>query len=199
MRILRKVGIVLVVVAAVLATAFSAFGAKPEQPVKPTTTTVPDEPMGGYTCAEYYGAEYAAMLASHQFELTSNGFQFTLSGKKDFVCFDVDSANPGVWSVAATSNNGTTQVGRLLLVPRDSYHPGDECARVDLRNVGLPIDQDLGRLPASTVNACGTEFAEWIGGTLVKEATGEPHPLAFYAQMVDRSSGASVVLKVMLP
>jgi len=210
MRILREAGILLVIVAAVLATAVGALGAKPEHPVKPptTTTTVPEEPtLGGYTCAEYYEGEYDAMLAEHEVAFGDNTIEFRLSGKKDFVCLDVNWDTGGTWEVDAIGNEGTTQIGRLLLVPRDSYAPGDECARVDLRNVTLPLVQQLPHpddpdhelILASTVNACGTQFGEWIDGVLVTTATGDSHPLAFFAQLIAGGSGASVVVTVTLP
>lgn len=192
MRILKRIAIVAVVMAIPLATTVTAVGAKG----KPAPSQ-----GGGRTCAENYGeAEYAAMLATHQVQFTSSGFTFVLNGKADQVCLDVLHGTAGVWEVQVDGNGGTVQLNRILIVPRDSYAPGDSCGGVDLRQVTLPLNQQLPLvIPAGTVNACGTQYGEWINGNLEMTATGEPHPLAFFARMEAKASTASVTVAVTLP
>ncbi|MFH1330666.1 MAG: hypothetical protein ABIJ48_08480 [Actinomycetota bacterium] len=165
------------------ATAAAAGKAKP-----------PAQPLAGYTCEEM-GVDQA----SHALAFTPTGFTFTLAGKSDAMCVDVPAdlaAAAGVWTVTATAN-GT--ILRLLLVPRDSYSPGDSCGGVDLRSPAFPLVQPLPyQIPAATVNACGVQFGEWIDGVPVMAQTGAPHPLVFYALMSGRPR-AQVTLTISLP
>lgn len=154
----------------------------------------PAQPLVGDTC-ENKGVSQA----SHGLTFTPTGFTFTLSGKSDSMCVDVpaDLADTaGVWTVTATAG-GT--VLRLLLVPRDSYSPGDSCGGVDLRPPSFPLVQQLpNEIPAATVNACGVQFGEMVDGKPVYTQTGQPHPLVFNATM-SGLAGASVTLTVTVP
>ncbi len=96
-------------------------------------------------------------------------FTFTLGGKQDGTCIDVISA-PGPWHVTITGE-GARYLG---VIPRDSIGPGDSCGGWLLRStiydygednpliLGYFGDDDAQSIPAATINACGTDFAEWI-------------------------------------
>jgi hypothetical protein len=95
--------------------------------------------------------------------IQSDDFTFTLSGKQDGACIDVVSVE-GPWEVTITGE-GARYLG---IIPRDSIGPGDSCGGYLLRREGniygsnpLFLGYD-GFLPAATINACGTDFGEWV-------------------------------------
>jgi hypothetical protein len=212
MNTLRRVLLVLVVLALPMATATAAVG-KP----KPPPPTTPEPTLGGYTCEES-GFDQSGINWFWDTDNHPTGFRFTLTleGRSDGVCIDVplgdwtgESWGPnvtaGVWTVKVTDYQG--KISRLLLVPRDSLGPGDSCGGADLRQpdlaatyeLPLPVDpRHEDGIPAATVNACGTQFGEWISGVLVTERTDDPHPLAFFALM-EGVKGAQATITVTLP
>lgn len=189
---LKRTLVVLIVGALPLAATVTAAAKKP--PKDPS----PAEPIGGYTCAES-GYDQS----SHGLVFSDTGFSLTLTGRSDGMCVDVMTGAAGVWKVTVTGHD----VLSLLVVPRDSYSPGDSCGGVRVRSPELPLLQDLPDpsdprhalgIPASTVNACGTTFGEWRDGMLVMDQTAEPHPLAFRIDMTGRPR-AEATITVDLP
>lgn len=188
----KRATILMTVTAIALAGALTADAKKPPRE--------PDPPSGGYLCSEY---DYSP----GEYTLTDTGFTFTLRGRFDHRCIDVMHDTAGVWHVTVVGDDMT----RLVMTPFDST-PGESCGGVNLRRVHLdrlgdsfvqelPIPSDprhAAGIPAATVNACGTEFGEWIGGELVMGATGAPHPLAFVVNMEGKPSTV-VTITVELP
>jgi len=186
---LRRILVMLVLVALPLAGTVTAAAKKP--PKEP-------RPSGGYTCAES-GFDQT----SHGLTFTETGFTFALEGKEDAMCVDVLHGTADVWRVSVTGRN----VSSLLLVPRDSLGPGDSCGGVLLRKPALPLVQELPDpsdprhelgIPPATVNACGTQYGEWIDGILEMDRTDDPHPLAFQTHMRGRP-GTEAIITVELP
>jgi hypothetical protein len=189
----RRSMILMAVAAMVLSGAFAAEAKKPPKD--------PGEPSGGYLCTELFGTP-------GEYTVTDTGFTFTLSGREDSRCIDVMHDTPGIWRVTVVGHGAT----RLVMIPRDSAGPGDSCGGVNLRktqlrSLGASFVQELPHpsdprhasgIPAATVNACGTNFGEWIDGQLVMEATGEPHPLAFVVNMSGYPT-AELTIEVELP
>ena len=140
----------------------------------------PTQPLAGYTCEEM-GVDQA----SHGLSLTPTGFTFTLGGKSDSMCVDVpaDLADAaGVWTVTATAT-GPSSV--WLLVPRDSYSPGDSCggrgpAVADVPAGAAPalLDERNRVIPAATLNACGVQFGERSAGVPALSVPSSPARLA---------------------
>ncbi len=150
------------------------------------------EPAGGYTCAEMFEGSVTGLV--------DGDFSFTLDSENDSACFDV-TAEAGVWNVTVTGSGARG----LTLIPKDSYPSGDSCGGAFMSGndiygtFQLPLLIDTRtEIPASTVNACGTEYGEWIGGELVMEQTGNEHPLAFVAFLTG-SRRATAVISVDLP
>jgi hypothetical protein len=184
--------------------------ARPEHPTCPGVPEPPDDGdvLGGYTC-EQAGHNQADYAETHGLAFADGGFSFTLSGRTDTVCIDVNTDGPSRWYVAI----GGSGVRALQLIPRDSYAPGDSCGGVDLRGGAMPPlpftqglpdydDTRADAIPESLVNACGTQFGEWLDtdgdGTLDHNElgqTGQPHPLAFVAS-IRGASDSSVAISV---
>ena len=97
--------------------------------------------------------------------IQSADFSFTLGGKQDGACIDVISteSDPGKgWEVTITGS-GAHYLG---VIPRDSISAGDSCGGYLLRSEArIYTTRTLGYdgfMPAATINACGTDFAEWV-------------------------------------
>jgi hypothetical protein len=119
-----------------------------------------DAPLSGTVCDP---AEYPDGIVGIQ----TDDFSFTLSGKNDGTCIDVIS-DQGPWEVTITG----TGARFLGVIPRDSIAPGDSCGGYQLRG-GSDIygSNPLilgynGEIPAATINACGTDFGEWVNKDL---------------------------------
>lgn len=180
-----------------------------------------EEPFAGTMCdpAGYPDTPDGTKLEGVQ----DTDFAFVLEGKKPETCIDVLSEE-GPWEVTVTGEGARY----LVLVPRDSIAPGDSCGGWLLRNEAniygasphiLGYD---GSIPAATVNACGTQFGEWVdvglpglnptlasdGGDcaafsedesmcLVTEQLQIPHPLVL--QVAAQSGGGQSTFYVDLP
>jgi hypothetical protein len=216
---MRRIFIALAALALALVVAAPAGAVKPNcDPDDPNYT--PDHP----TCASddpgdevpFAGtmcdpAEYPAGIDGVQ----TGDFTFTLAGKKPGTCIDVIS-DEGIWEVTVTGE-GARYLG---LVPRDSIAPGDSCGGWLLRTEANIYKTHTfsaygGPMPAATINACGTEWAEWVDvdlpgldpavdcvavdgdQCLVADALDIPHPLAFHVFM--QSGGGSTTFHVDLP
>jgi hypothetical protein len=158
-------------------------------------------------------AEYPAGIDGVQ----TGDFWFTLAGKKPGTCIDVLTETAGPWEVTVTGE-GARYLG---LIPRDSIAPGDSCGGPLLRNEAniygssphiLGYD---GIVPAATINACGTEWTEWVDiatpglvpetdcvatdgdQCLVAAALDVAHPLIL--QVFMQSGGGSTTFYVDLP
>lgn len=120
-----------------------------------TTTTTAQLPLAGTMCDP---AEYPEGINGVQ----SDDFHFTLEGKKPGTCIDVLTATAGPWEVTVIGE-GARYLG---LIPRDSISPGDSCGGPLLRSradiYGTHTLGYDGSVPAATINACGTEWAEWV-------------------------------------
>jgi hypothetical protein len=193
MRALRGFGLILLVMVLALSVTMAAVAeGKGKPPTTATTSTLPPQPTsGGHDCA-YWGFTSPAELAAHDFAPTANGFTFTLRGSLDDFCVDI--AVDGPWHVTGTASG----VSSLSLIPRDSASPGDSCGGASLKR---PTAFDL-YLPTgitlATVNSCGLQYGEWIGGSLVTTQTGARDPLVFIAQMLGKT-GAVATINVEFP
>ncbi len=164
---MRRTWIMLLAVALALVIAAPAGADKPNcNPEDPNYTpdhpTCQDEepsdelPMGGTMCDP---AGYPEGIYGVQ----SNDFTFTLEGKKPGTCIDVMSGK-GAWEVTVTGE-GARYLG---LIPRDSIAAGDSCGGWLLRSAANIYGDSPhilgynGSVPAATINACGTDWAEWV-------------------------------------
>ena len=182
----------------------------------PTDPPPDNEPIPGETC-------YA--LGYWESEPVTGDFQITLGGDHPHeYCIDVVSTF-GDWEITVIPGGGG-KILSLNLFLRDSFSPGDGCVCVmddgklscghcgyTFRSKTLPSDPVLFRdTPGATVNACGTDFAEYVGsywadedgievfhrGELVTTSTDNESPLSFLPSM--RGTGdATVTLTVDLP
>lgn len=171
---MKRTWIMLLAVAMALVIALPAGAVKPDKPDKPEP-----KPEGGYTCAEYYG-----YTTSDPVDFGSEGGSFTLDiVNREVACVDV-IAPAGDWKVTV---NDAIGVRRVTIRVQDSVAGGDVCGiHVDPEEnmiLGALADGDFFTLEGiqdAHVNACGTDWAEWIDGDLRTDvASGEAHPLAF--------------------
>ncbi len=142
---------------------------------------------GGHTCVDYKllnpDSDWIA------FDPVDADFVLTLNGG-DKGCVDV-IAHAGVWLVDVTTDGGRG----VMMIPRDSFSPGDSCGGAIINgdptgDYTLPLAADpRTEIPASTVNACGTEYGEqsiarvdgvWVDyGLPEMNRTDDVDPLAF--------------------
>jgi hypothetical protein len=122
----------------------------------PPDDPIAEPPMGGTMCDP---AEYPVSIDVIQ----TGDFSFSLGGKQAGTCIDVISG-AGPWEVTITGG-GAKYLG---VIPRDSYAAGDSCGGYLLRSEGNIYGSNplilgyTGVMPAATVNACGTDFGEWV-------------------------------------
>lgn len=216
---MRRIWITLLSVALALAVAAPAGADKPNcDPDDPNYTpghpTCQDDsgdelPFGGTMCNP---AEYPEGIDGIQ----EKDFHFTLEGKKPGTCIDVLTDIAGTWEVTVTGE-GARYLG---IVPRDSIAPGDSCGGWLQRSAANiykthTLSAYGGPMPAATINACGTEWTEWVDidlpglvpevdcvavdgdQCLVADALDIPHPLALHVFM--QSGGGSTTFYVNLP
>ena len=134
----------------------------PEHPACQGDEPSEDLPLGGTMCDP---DEYPKNPdGTFQIEGVQSGdFTFTLAGKRPGTCIDVMSI-AGPWEVTVTGE-GARYLG---LIPRDSIAAGDSCGGPLLRNAANIYGASPhilgynGSVPAATINACGTEWAEWV-------------------------------------
>lgn len=214
---MKRLWIALSALALVLVIAAPAGAVKPDctDPNSTHPTCQDDEPgdevpFAGTMCDP---AGYPAGIDGVQ----AGDFTFTLEGKKPGTCIDVLTEIAGPWEVTVTGE-GARYLG---LIPRDSIGPGDSCGGYLLRNEAniygssphiLGYD---GSVPAATINACGTEWSEWVDiatqgldsdvdcvaiegdQCLVAEQLAIAHPLIL--QVFMQSGGGSTTFHVDLP
>ena len=128
------------------------------QPDDPTP-----EPIGGGTVCDpadypfYPLGDELVQIDGVQYD----DFTFTLFGNQAYACIDVISKE-GPWTVTITGSGARS----LALIPRDSIAPGDSCGGYVMRRAaniyGTLILGYEGSVPAATINACGTDFGEWV-------------------------------------
>ncbi len=157
----KKTMIVALALFALVVATVPAGARPPEGKGKPGPTD--DTALGGGTMCDPAGYpldETGEKLVGVQ----TNDFTFTLGGKQDGTCIDVISIE-GPWKVTI-AGDGARYLG---VIPRDSIGPGDSCGGWLLRSTiydygkGTPLILGYnGIVPAATVNACGTDFAEWV-------------------------------------
>ena len=166
-------------------------------------------------------AGYPAGIEGVQIEgVQVDDFTFTLDGKKPGTCIDVMTSIEGPWEVTVTGG-GARYLG---LVPRDSIAAGDSCggyllrSRADIYGSSPHILGYNGSIPAATINACGTGYAEWVDVALpgldleadcaafsddgdeclvTEGLPNVPHPLVL--QVFMQSGGGSTTFAVDLP
>jgi hypothetical protein len=221
---MRRIWIMLLAVALALVIAGPAGADKPncDDPDSDHPACQDDEPgdelpMGGTMCDP---AGYPEGIKGVQ----KDDFTFTLEGKKPGTCIDVMSEE-GPWEVTVTGE-GARYLG---LIPRDSIAAGDSCGGWLLRsaaNIYGDSPHTLGYngpVPAAEINACGTDWAEWVAieewldieewpdlnldavcaafsddeQCLVTEQLSVPHPLVL--QVFMQSGGGSTTFEVDLP
>jgi hypothetical protein len=157
-----------------------------------------DDPIGGYTCVEK--GQFPA------WEVGLGYFTFELDATTPTVCVDVWSDWPGEWDVLIEGSGARG----ISLILRDSFSPGDGCAALNLGRDDMYGQHSLlepvsgstiaASVPASTVNACGTAYGEWIDGSIEIEQTGEPHPLALVVSMrKSGKTGGTATVRIDLP
>jgi hypothetical protein len=114
----------------------------------------------------------------------TESFEIVLGGRDTeyagYECLDVMTDAAGRWDVTVEGEGAR----RLVLVPRDSDGPGDSCGGVDLRRAvniygdfTLPLDipeETRTEIPVATVNACGTNWPEWIDNAYPGEVVPAP-------------------------
>lgn len=157
-----------------------------------TLTTAPTDPPGhppGLSCAE---ADWAPVLIWDLDEWIQGTVRtVTLTESDAFVCIDLLNSQPVILTIEVTDPGGA----RLFTANVRDSHPGDKCSDthfLDLKKSQPPWTMKLGesgsvydRIPAATVNACGTEYSEAdldAAGNVIFETfeqTGEPDPIAF--------------------
>jgi hypothetical protein len=208
---MKRVWIGLLAVAVALAIAQPAGAKKPDCEADPPHPACKESPeTGGYTCAEYaamnpdWGGTVYPVEANDSYGERTWDFVLELSGREE-ACIDV-IAPAGRWLVSVTANHRHG----LMMVPRDSFSPGDSCGGAGFGNdpngdwtLPLLIDTRT-EIPSSHVNACGTEFGEWIRGEddeleLVMDETVEENPLAFVVEAGGPRKRATTTIKVDLP
>ena len=218
---MKRIWISLSALALVLVIAAPAGAVKPDctdpNSTHPSCQDDSDDelPLAGTMCDP---EEYPRNPDDETFQLEgvqTDDFTFTLYGKKPATCIDVLS-DEGLWEVTVTGE-GARYLG---LVPRDSSTPGDSCGGWLLRSEANIYTTHTfsaygGPMPAATINACGTEWSEWVDLTTpglipeihcgvidgdrckVVDALDIPHPLAFHVFM--QSGGGSTTFYVDLP
>lgn len=154
-----------------------------------TVTTLPTDPAAhppGLSCVE---ADWAPVMEWDLDEWSAGTARaVTLTESDPFVCIDVLNSQPAVLTIEVTDPGGA----RLFTANLRDSHPGDKCSDtqfLDLKKSPPPWTMQLGatgskydRVPAATVNACGTEYSEAdldAAGNVVFETfeqTGEPDP-----------------------
>jgi hypothetical protein len=123
----------------------------------------PEPPEAGTTC-EFAPFDTERLEAIGDIDITLSSETF---GK---ACIDWWPDPDGELEVTVTVNEGVLR--KLVLIPRDSI-PGDSCGDGLFFNKEKDIPTDpipLPDIPPPTVNACGTELAEWVDGTIYYEA-----------------------------
>lgn len=204
---MRRSLILLLTITVALVLAAPASAGKPNcveppyHPSCPSDDGAEELPAGGTVCDP-------ATEANHDSWAPGSGdtFTVTLSGKDDGACIDVLTGERMVWTVDI-GGSGARYVG---VIPRDSIGPGDSCGGYLMRSESQIYTTHIlgydGTIPAATVNACGTDFAEWVDPgvvaddscvafeselCLVTEATGDPHPLVLQIFMRGNADGAT--------
>ena len=109
----------------------------------------------------------------------SNSKTFTLTPEDSGRCIDLWTDEPMIFRIDVTEVEGRLQ--RLYGNVRDS-HPGDFCWVSWMNLDDLPMDTTA--IPAATLNACGTEYAEnkFVDGEEVRKEGIDgvtPDPLVF--------------------
>lgn len=131
-------------------------GYTPKHPSCNKDDPADETPIGATVCDP---AEYPPGIEGVQ----EYDFDFTLSGKQAGACIDVISKE-GPWKVTI-GGHGARQLG---IIPRDSSGPGDSCGGYLLRSKAIiygsnPLTLGYeGVIPAATINACGTQYGEWV-------------------------------------
>jgi len=214
----NRIWIVLIVVAVALVMALPAGAKGPPDGKGPKDPGDDPNTIGGFTCVDAGDSTAAPMTDDFVIELGGKR-----TGLPNYVCVDVLTTEAGRWNITVT---GAGARG-LALIPRDSVAPGDSCGGVGARGeehiygqFTLPLDvpEELRtEIPAATVNACGTEFAEWVAepaptGATLWDATaicdavdaevpcgvevpleGHPHPLILQARYAGRNNGTATI------
>ena len=201
---MKRFWIVLMAVAMALVMAVPVNAAKPNCDVDDTHPSCKSDepPLAGFTCkAKSFGEAYVA----EEFL----DFDIPLSRVTSSACIDVWPEFEGPWFVTVTVNSGVLR--QLTVIPRDSHGPGDSCGGLGFNKkppsfFQLPPDPTLypdspygETIPLPYVNACGTDFAEWVGDVYYDTADETvPSPFALLV-FVGGSKNLDVTLSVDLP
>ena len=173
-------------------------------PTTTTTTVVPGSLGVGLSCADY-----AALNEGH-FEVRSwdtdieSQFPAPASPKPlrltsgNNACIDISGTTGGSFTVTVTSVDPEPRKNTILYALIKDSHPGDHCGTAQgdsgsALNLNLKneTDGEIVDVPAATLNACGTGYAEAevqgnevVNPTIDRDDT--PDPLAFMLGITGR-------------
>jgi hypothetical protein len=191
---------------ALVATANAASGKchPKNQECTTTTTTVEPESLGvGLSCKDYDDLNPGS-VAPLTWNTGDKESQFPGSGEPPLPvksgevapCIDFLSTKPGKVRVTVTSVEPVPKRNSVLAIVVKDSHPGDHCGAVvgdpehsalnlNLKNetTGTETTGTIGGVPAATLNACGTPFAEaeldnGIVKPIITQDVDRPDPLA---------------------
>jgi len=183
---MKRFSIILLAIAVALVMALPA-GADPPHKDKPDKPDGPGLPPG-MTCVEHGYVQPEGYGGSGPFTLTV--------GKGELACVDV-IAPAGDWAVYVAE---AIDVRSAVIRVQDSVAPGDFCNPPQFEG---PLSTEgsvtLEDIPAATVSACGTQYAELINGEAVFAQTGDSHPLSFFVMGSNGKKGNTFTIEVTPP
>lgn len=167
-----------------------------------TTTVVPGSLGVGLSCADYatlnggvFEVESWDTNIESQFPPSASPESFRLTSGRN-ACIDISGTTGGSFTVKVTSVDPEPKKNTILYALIKDSHPGDHCGtaegdprsalNLNLENEtdGEIVDGEIVDVPAATLNACGTGYAEAevqgnevVNPTIDRDDT--PDPLAF--------------------
>lgn len=165
-----------------------------------TTTTVMPGPLGvGLSCEDYAALNPGTIepltwnAGDEESQFASPEEPLPVTSGEVAPCIDLLSTTAGSFTVTVTSVEPEPKRNSVLATVVKDSHPGDRCGAVvnDPERSALNLNLNpkyettgtIGGVPAATLNACGTAFAEaeLQGNEVVNSTTaqdGTPDPLA---------------------
>lgn len=162
----------------------------------PTTTAVPG-PLGvGLSCADYAALNPGTVApltwnaGDEESQFASPEEPLPVTSGEVAACIDFLSTTVGSLTVTVTSVEPEPKRNSVLTTLVKDSHPGDHCGTAQgepgsALNLNLDTENNgtINNVPAATLNACGTAFAEaeLQGNEVVNPSTaqdGTPDPLA---------------------
>ena len=163
-----------------------------------TTTTIMPSPLGvGLSCEDYAALNPGTIepltwnAGDEESQFASPEEPLPVTSGEVAPCIDFLSTTAGSFTVTVTSVEPEPKRNSVLATVVKDSHPGDRCGAVvnDPERSALNLNPKyettgtIGAVPAATLNACGTAFAEaeLQGNEVVNSTTaqdGTPDPLA---------------------